>query len=270
MRTLKNKKESNDSLENNNNGWGKKVVLVRSYEKRRASSSLKKKENDLDHKIFFVKEPTIPYKPSPFKNPDSDTLDRVKMVINGHAFKGGIKNSFYVERKGNHGLNSTVKEQRNFLSKEEIRDAFIPFSEIPNRNQLVRVMNGIKFVNDSFSVNLNSAWFSLEENEGPIVWIMGGLDTRNNNYQLIFELVKKKVKAIVFLGNQSFKTDQIFGKVIPFIFHTENMKDAVEVAYHLADRGDTVLLSPACSSLDMFENFEDRRNQFEKNTLALE
>lgn len=214
---------------------------------------------------------TVPFVPASQINSISSKLSFLaKKNINGHAFKGGIKNSFYLKRKDNQSFSLTIKEQRNFLSKEEIREAFTPFSEIPHRNQLVRIINGIKFINDSFSTNLNSAWFSLEKTEGPIIWIMGGLDFRNNDYRIISDLVKKKVKVVIFLGNQSDKADQVFGKIIPFIFHTEKMKDAVEVAYHLADRGDTVLLSPSCSSLDMFENFEDRGNQFEKNTLALE
>ena len=196
---------------------------------------------------------------------------KIKKIINGHAFQGGIKNSFHVVRKKeNQNLNSTINQRRGSLLKESIREAFIPFSEMEHKNQLVRVIGGIKFIDDSSSVNVNAAWFSLEIHDAPIVWIMGGLDFRNNDYQIIFDLVKEKVKALVFLGKKPDKVDQIFGKIVPCIFHKESMKEAVEISYRLAIPGDTVLLSPACSSLDMFENFEDRGNQFRKYILALE
>ncbi len=219
--------------------------------------------------IFYIEDrPVFFHLPLKY---NSEEIIKIKKIINGHAFQGGIKNSFHVVRKKeNQNLNSTINQRRGSLLKESIREAFIPFSEMEHKNQLVRVIGGIKFIDDSSSVNVNAAWFSLEIHDAPIVWIMGGLDFRNNDYQIIFDLVKEKVKALVFLGKKPDKVDQIFGKIVPCIFHKESMKEAVEISYRLAIPGDTVLLSPACSSLDMFENFEDRGNQFRKYILALE
>lgn len=145
-----------------------------------------------EHNNFFH-SPLVPLK--------EETLMVIKKVINGHAFQGGIKNSFHVVRK--ESQNSITNEGEKGLLKESIREAFVPFSEMKHKNQPVRVVRGIKFIDDSSSVNVNAAWFSLEINDGPIIWIMGGLDFRNNDYQIIFDLVKEKVKALVFLGKKT-------------------------------------------------------------------
>ena len=117
------------------------------------------------------------------------------------------------------------------------------------------------FINDSKATNVNSAWYALESVEAPIIWIAGGID-KGNDYSMLTDLVKKKVKAIVCLGLNNEPLHKAFEGIVPVIVDTNSMPQAVMTAYRLGKKGDTVLLSPACASFDLFNNYEDRGNQF--------
>ena len=108
---------------------------------------------------------------------------------------------------------------------------------------------------------MNSTWYALESMTKKTVWIVGGID-KGNNYDELLDLARSKVKAIVCLGKDNAKIIKAFKEVVPDIVETRSMVDAVRSAYYLAKDGDAVLLSPACASFDLFENYEDRGRQF--------
>lgn len=156
-------------------------------------------------------------------------------------------------------LAGTVLNIRN----EKIRESLSNFKGVEHRLEYFLKVHGIEFVNDSKATNINSTWYALECIHKPIVWITGGVD-KGNDYNELMDLVKKKVKAIVCLGVDNQKIIEAFTGVVPDIVETRDMKDAVRSAYYLAKDNDVVLLSPACASFDLFENYEDRGRQFKK------
>ena len=147
------------------------------------------------------------------------------------------------------------------IRKDVIRESLIDFRNVPHRLESVINVHGIKFINDSKATNVNSAWYALETIDAPLVWIAGGVD-KGNDYSMLDELVKSKVKAIVCLGTDNEKIHKAFEGKTTKIIDTTSMIEAVRTAYYLGDKGDSVLLSPACASFDLFENYEDRGNQF--------
>lgn len=149
------------------------------------------------------------------------------------------------------------------LRKEFIRQSLADFQGVEHRLEAVIKVRGITFVNDSKATNINSTWYALESMTTPVVWIVGGID-KGNDYNELMELVRSKVKAIVCLGVDNAKIHAAFEKVIPTIVDTASADDAVKQAYALASKGDTVLLSPACASFDLFENYEDRGRKFKE------
>ena len=155
------------------------------------------------------------------------------------------------------GIVGKVLELRNELVRESMQD----FEGIEHRLEFVAKVNGITFINDSKATNINSSWFALESMENPTVWIVGGQD-KGNDYESIKDLVKEKVKAIVCLGIDNQKIIDAYKDVIPNIVEASNAQDAVKAAYKFAKKDETVLLSPACASFDLFENYEDRGRQF--------
>jgi UDP-N-acetylmuramoylalanine--D-glutamate ligase len=157
------------------------------------------------------------------------------------------------------GLAGAVLNIRN----EKIRESLSDFKGVEHRLEYFLKVHGIEFVNDSKATNINSTWYALECINKPIVWIVGGVD-KGNDYNELMDLVKAKVKAIVCLGVDNHKIIEAFKGVVPDIVETRDMKDAVRSAYYLAKDNDAVLLSPACASFDLFENYEDRGRQFKK------
>ncbi len=147
------------------------------------------------------------------------------------------------------------------LRKEKIREAVTTFHSLEHRMEHVANIRGIEFINDSKATNVNSTWYALESIDKPTILILGGID-KGNNYELIEDLVKEKVKAIVCMGVHNEKIHKAFNKKVPVIADTNSAKQAVELSFRLANKGDVVLLSPACSSFDLFKNYEDRGNQF--------
>jgi UDP-N-acetylmuramoylalanine--D-glutamate ligase len=149
------------------------------------------------------------------------------------------------------------------IRKDKIRDAVQSFQSLEHRMEHVATVRGVEFINDSKATNVNSTWYALESMTKPTVLILGGVD-KGNDYSLIEEMVKEKVKAIICLGTDNEKIHQAFGGIVTSIVNTNNSIDAVQAAFHFATKGDVVLLSPACASFDLFKNYEDRGDQFKK------
>lgn len=149
------------------------------------------------------------------------------------------------------------------IRKEKIRDAVQTFESLEHRMEPVSTVRGVQFINDSKATNVNSTWFALESMEKPTILILGGVD-KGNDYSLLEELVKEKVKAIVCMGTDNAKIHEAFQSVVPIIVNTTTAREAVKASFQLAVKGDIVLLSPACASFDLFKNYEDRGEQFKQ------
>jgi UDP-N-acetylmuramoylalanine--D-glutamate ligase len=149
------------------------------------------------------------------------------------------------------------------IRNESIRESLSDFVNIEHRMEKVACIGGVDFVNDSKATNVNSAWYALESVNQPVVLILGGVD-KGNDYNMLIPLVDKKVKTIITLGKDVRKIHEAFSKKVNMIMNAMTMEDAVKMAYQLSDKGDCVLLSPACASFDLFENYEDRGRQFKK------
>jgi UDP-N-acetylmuramoylalanine--D-glutamate ligase len=149
------------------------------------------------------------------------------------------------------------------IRKEVIRESLADFQGVEHRLEPVITVCGINFINDSKATNVNSTWYALECMENNIIWIVGGVD-KGNDYSELFPIVKKKVKGIVCLGKDNSKIIDAFKDMVPTIVETSSMEEAVRSSYYLAKKGETVLLSPACASFDLFKNYEDRGRQFKQ------
>lgn len=149
------------------------------------------------------------------------------------------------------------------IRKDKIRDAVQNFQSLEHRMEHVATVRGVEFINDSKATNVNSTWYALESMTKPTVLILGGVD-KGNDYSLIADLVKEKVKAIICLGTDNSKIIEAFSGIVETIVTTNNALDAVQGAFHFAEKGDVVLLSPACASFDLFKNYEDRGTQFKQ------
>jgi UDP-N-acetylmuramoylalanine--D-glutamate ligase len=149
------------------------------------------------------------------------------------------------------------------LRKDKIREAIESFETLEHRMEHVSTVRGVEFINDSKATNVNSTWYALESMEKPTILILGGVD-KGNDYSLLLDLIKEKVKAIVCMGLDNRKIHEAFGNDVELIVNTENAVEAVQAAFHFAEKGDVVLLSPACASFDLFKNYEDRGRQFKE------
>lgn len=149
------------------------------------------------------------------------------------------------------------------IRKDVIRESLSSFQGVEHRLEHVLKVHGIDFINDSKATNVNSTWYALECMPDNVIWIVGGVD-KGNDYSILEKLVKNKVKAIVCLGKDNVSIHKAFGSIINTIIDTDSASEAVKTAYYLARKDDTVLLSPACASFDLFENYEDRGRQFKK------
>ncbi len=157
------------------------------------------------------------------------------------------------------GIAGNVLKIRN----EVIREALMDFQGIEHRLETVMKVHGMQFINDSKATNVNSCWYALESIKGEIIWIAGGVD-KGNDYSELTDLVSKKVKAIVCLGKDNQRIKDAFEGKVETIVETETMMEAVKSAYYLGSKDDTVLLSPACASFDLFENYEERGRKFKE------
>jgi UDP-N-acetylmuramoylalanine--D-glutamate ligase len=169
--------------------------------------------------------------------------------------------------KGKHNQYNTmaacVAASMMDIRKEKIREAVQDFQSLEHRMEPVATIRGVEFINDSKATNVNSTWYALESMTKPTILILGGVD-KGNDYSLIIDLVKEKVKAIICLGIENRKIHEAFGNIVSPIVNTGSALEAVHAAYHFSTKGDVVLLSPACASFDLFKNYEDRGNQYKQ------
>jgi UDP-N-acetylmuramoylalanine--D-glutamate ligase len=193
-------------------------------------------------------------------------LEKDNIVINTHQqhFQMSIHE---LALQGKHNLYNSMAsgitakwlEIRNPV----IRESMSSFKAIEHRLESVGKISGISFINDSKATNVNSTWYALESMTSDVVLILGGVD-KGNDYGMLRDLVKQKVKAIVCLGKDNSRIHQAFEDLVEVIVNTGSAQEAAQVAYHLAKKGDAVLLSPACASFDLFKNYEDRGRQFKQ------
>ncbi|SFI90584.1 UDP-N-acetylmuramoylalanine--D-glutamate ligase [Kaistella treverensis] len=171
---------------------------------------------------------------------------------------------------GNHNiansLAASIASKILHISNESIRNSLMTFQAVEHRLEQAAKINGVTFINDSKATNVNASYFALESMNQPTVWIVGGVD-KGNDYTEIEDLVKRKVKAIVCLGIDNQKIIDFFKDKKDLIYSTSSMAEAIKVSKSLATEGDTVLLSPCCASFDLFDNYEDRGNQFKSEVL---
>lgn len=154
------------------------------------------------------------------------------------------------------------------LRKDVIRESLADFKNAEHRLEPVITVHGIEFINDSKATNINSTWYALESMNKPVVLILGGVD-KGNDYTMLQSLVKEKVKAIVCLGKDNARIHEAFEGLVDKIVDVTSAKDAVKTGYYMAKHGDIVLLSPACASFDLFQNYEDRGSQFKEAVRGL-
>jgi UDP-N-acetylmuramoylalanine--D-glutamate ligase len=162
------------------------------------------------------------------------------------------------------GIASMIFEIRD----DQLRESLSDFKGVEHRLERFLKVHGIEFINDSKATNVNSTWYALESVSKRIVWIVGGID-KGNDYSMLEDLAREKVKAIVCLGKNNKKIHDSFEGVVKNIVDVLSMEEAVKAAYYLARNGDTVMLSPACASFDLFDNYEDRGIQFKKEVRNL-
>jgi len=179
-----------------------------------------------------------------------------------------LMNTRNVALEGKHNLKNTMAAAlvANLVGirKESIRNSIQNFHGVPHRLEKVLKIHHVQYINDSKATNVNATFFALDSMATPVVWIVGGVD-KGNDYRELMPLVREKVKAIVCLGLDNSPIKEAFGNVVDLLVETYAMSEAVKVAYKIAERGDTVLLSPACASFDLFQNYEDRGDQFKES-----
>jgi UDP-N-acetylmuramoylalanine--D-glutamate ligase len=210
-----------------------------------------KKPIDGDGAFLTENQITLNYKPN--QNPLIMTIE--ELALQG---KHNVYNSMAAS------LTARIVDVR----KEIIRESLQDFQNVEHRLEFVASINGIEFINDSKATNVNSTWYALESMEKPVVWICGGQD-KGNDYNELLDLVKTRVKAIICLGKDNKKIIAAFKDVVETIVETDNASDAVAASYKIGKKGDVVLLSPACASFDLFQNYEDRGMQFKGAVRAL-
>jgi UDP-N-acetylmuramoylalanine--D-glutamate ligase len=181
------------------------------------------------------------------------TQEHFEMSITELALQG--KHNIYNSMAS--GIVAKVLELRN----DTLRDSLATFKNIEHRLEFVGKISGISFINDSKATNVNSTWYALESMTSDVVLILGGVD-KGNDYTMLKDLVKQKVKAIVCLGKDNQRIHDAFEDDVDVIVNTSSAAEAAQAAYHFAEKGDVVLLSPACASFDLFKNYEDRGDQF--------
>ncbi|MBP7506647.1 MAG: UDP-N-acetylmuramoyl-L-alanine--D-glutamate ligase [Prolixibacteraceae bacterium] len=188
--------------------------------------------------------------------------EKIRIVYNKKTFEMSI---YDLSLQGKHNacnsMAAGIVGMVSNIKSEFIRECLTDFRGVEHRLEKHLTVHGIEFINDSKATNINSVWYALESMNRPTVWIVGGID-KGNDYSELTELVKQKVKAIVCLGKDNSRIIEAYKGIVPEIVETQSMVHAVKSAYFLAENGDTVLLSPACASFDLFDNYEDRGRQF--------
>jgi UDP-N-acetylmuramoylalanine--D-glutamate ligase len=190
--------------------------------------------------------------------------DEINIQYNNHSFNMSI---YDLALQGKHNtcnsMAAAIVGKVSGIRNEFIRECLSDFRGVEHRLEKYLTIHGVDFINDSKATNINSAWYALESMTRPVVWIVGGID-KGNDYSELAELVKTKVKAIVCLGKDNSKIISAFSGIVSNMVETQSMQHAVKSANFLSEPGDVVLLSPACASFDLFNNYEDRGHQFKE------
>ncbi|KAB1156693.1 UDP-N-acetylmuramoyl-L-alanine--D-glutamate ligase [Flavobacterium luteum] len=190
--------------------------------------------------------------------------NKMEVNINEEEF---IMETEYIALEGKHNMKNamaaTSVAKLLQIRKETIRESLSNFQGVEHRLEKVLKIQNVQYINDSKATNVNAAFFALDSMNVPTVWIVGGVD-KGNDYSELMALVHEKVKAIICLGVDNKKIIDAFGNVVDVMIEVDSMNDAVKMAQRIAERGDAVLLSPACASFDLFENYEDRGRQFKE------
>lgn len=225
-------------------------------------------DNDDEAISQWLKNNKINAKPIPFsvkqvlKNGAYLNDKTMEININQEEF---MMETAQISLEGKHNLKNamaaTSVAQLMRIRKQTIRESLSNFQGVEHRLEKVLKIQNVQYINDSKATNVNATYFALESMTTPTVWIVGGVD-KGNDYTELMALVHEKVKAIICLGVENKKIIDAFGNVVDMMVEVDNMHDAVNTAKHIAEKGDTVLLSPACASFDLFENYEDRGRQF--------
>ncbi|MFZ4436618.1 MAG: UDP-N-acetylmuramoyl-L-alanine--D-glutamate ligase [Flavobacterium psychrophilum] len=193
----------------------------------------------------------------------------MEVNINEEEF---IMETEYIALEGKHNMKNamaaTSVAKLMKIRNATIRESLSNFQGVEHRLEKVLKIQNVQYINDSKATNVNATFFALDSMNSPTVWIVGGVD-KGNDYSELMPLVREKVKAIVCLGMDNTKIIEAFGNVVDMVLEVDNMFDAVNMSAHLAEKGDMVLLSPACASFDLFENYEDRGNQFKRAVQGL-
>ncbi len=179
-------------------------------------------------------------------------------------YKLGVKGKHNVYNS----LASGIVARALDIKKETIRESLMDFKDLEHRMESVLKIGGKEFVNDSKATNVNSTWYALESINKPIVWIAGGID-KGNDYKVLQPLIREKVHTVICLGKDNRNLHEAFSHYTDLMINVLQMNEAVQVANHFSNKGDIILLSPACASFDLFENYEDRGNQFKKAVRSL-
>ena len=213
-----------------------------------------------------IKANKVPFSLSEKLENDGAFLEDNKFnsTINKELFTMQI-NELALEGKHNikNAMAATAVAQLLNIRKQTIRESLTNFQGAEHRLEKVLKIQGVQYINDSKATNVNSVFYALDSMTTPTVWIVGGVD-KGNDYDELMPLVREKVKAIVCLGVDNTKISNTFNNVVDIMVETTSMSEAVQIAKRLAEKGDSVLLSPACASFDLFENYEDRGNQFKQ------
>jgi UDP-N-acetylmuramoylalanine--D-glutamate ligase len=195
--------------------------------------------------------------------------DNIHITLNNQTLSMSI---FDLALQGKHNaynsMASGIAARLLDIRKEVIRESLSDFQNIEHRLEFVARVHGIEFINDSKATNVNSTWYALESVNKPIIWIVGGVD-KGNDYSMLQDLVKSKVQAIICLGKDNSRIIEAFKDLVPEIVEVSSADEAVAQGYRLAKKDQVVLLSPACASFDLFENYEDRGRQFKTAVRAL-
>lgn len=190
--------------------------------------------------------------------------NKMEITINQEEFKMDTE---HIALEGKHNMKNamaaTSVAKLMQIRKSTIRESLSNFQGVEHRLEKVLKIQNVQYINDSKATNVNATFFALDSMNTPTVWIVGGVD-KGNDYNELMSLVREKVKAIICLGVDNKKIIDVFGNVVDIMVEVDNMNDAVKMAQRLTEKGDTVLLSPACASFDLFENYEDRGNQFKQ------
>jgi UDP-N-acetylmuramoylalanine--D-glutamate ligase len=200
----------------------------------------------------FIKEKTMEVN---IINEEEFTMETETIALEG---KHNMKNAMAA---------TSVAKLMN-IRKAIIRESLSNFQGVEHRLEKVLKIQNVQYINDSKATNVNATFFALDSMNTPTVWIVGGVD-KGNDYSELMSMVREKVKAIICLGIDNKKIIDVFGNVVDMMIEVNNMEDAVKMAQRLSEKGDTVLLSPACASFDLFENYEDRGNQFKNSVRNL-